>query len=117
MSVEFDFSQVDKLAVDLGRSGVTIVAKTESEVLTETANEVKAAAVAAAPRLTGDLAGSIRVQGGKGWRKVGSPLKQGFFQEFGTSRHPPQPWLYPQVGMAYVELAWRLKEIADPLNP
>jgi hypothetical protein len=33
-------------------------------------------------------------------RRVWSPVVQGVMQEFGTSRFPPQPWLYPHVPLA-----------------
>lgn len=49
-------------------------------------------AVGSAPRDTGELAADIamQMQGGDG--VVWSDLRQGFFQEFGTSVMPPQGW-------------------------
>jgi hypothetical protein len=44
------------------------------------------------------------VYAGKEWRRVGSPLRQGFFQEFGTSRHGPQPWLFANGDRAGVKV-------------
>lgn len=116
MAVSFDFSQVTKLADDLGKAGAAITALNESRVLDRTAREVQSEAIQMAPRLTGALAGSITLGGGRGFRVVGSPLKQGFFQEFGTSRHPPQPWLMPAADKAGGRMVDRLKEIANPLD-
>ncbi len=116
MSADFDFSEVDRLADDFAKAAAKIVPETESKVLSVVAQKVRAAASAAAPRLTGDLAGSVYVRGGQGWRKIGSDLKQGFFQEFGTSRHPPQPWLMAEGEKGGDEIAKLLEQIADPLG-
>jgi hypothetical protein len=88
-----DMSQVAKLSRDL--LGAAAAMEEVSDVtLDKVAAEVHAAAVSDAPVLTGDLKDSIWTRKGKGWRKVGSSLRQGVFQEFGTSRHGPQPWLF-----------------------
>ncbi len=115
MSVEFDFSEVDRLATDFSTAATKIVPETESKVLSPAARQVRAAASAAAPRLTGALAGSVYIRDGKGSRTVGSDLKQGFFQEFGTSRHPPQPWLFAAGDKGGDEMAKLFEQIADPL--
>jgi hypothetical protein len=91
--ITVDTSEVDRWERVLARAGVEIV-KVNEEELTKAAKELKGLARADAPVDTGDLQRSIRTYAGKEWRRVGSPLKQGFFQEFGTSRHPPQPWLF-----------------------
>lgn len=88
-----DTSELDRWERVLVRAGVEIVKVNETE-LTAAAQEFKQAAIRDAPERTGALKRSIRVTAGKEFRRVGSPLKQGFFQEFGTSRHPPQPWLF-----------------------
>lgn len=115
MSADFDFSEVEALADDLGKAAVRIVADTESKALTVTGREFRDDAVAGAPRDTGDLADNIYLRGGHGYRDVGTDKKQGFFQENGTSRHPPQPWIGPAADKAGEALAKRLEAISDPL--
>lgn len=114
MAAEFDFSELDALAADLAAVAETIEPLTESQALTVVGRQVHADAVAAAPRDTGELAGSIYLRGGKGYRDVGATAKQGFFQEHGTSRHPPQPWLGPAADKGGAELARLLDQLADP---
>ena len=115
MSVEIDTSELDGLAVELTTAAVRITADVESKALTEVARQMRTDAVNAAPRDTGELAGSIYIRGGLGYRIVGSDVKQGFFQEHGTSVMPPQPWMYPAAGAASRSLARILGDIADPL--
>lgn len=91
--VTVDTSELDRWERTLARAGVEIV-KVNEEALSKAARELKAAAQRDAPEHTGALRRSIRITAGKEFRRVGSPLKQGFFQEFGTSRHPAQPWLF-----------------------
>lgn len=91
--VTVDTSELSRFERTLVRAGVEIV-KVSEEALTKAASQLKDDAKRDAPVDDGDLQRSIRVYAGREWRRVGSPLKQGFFQEFGTSRHPPQPWLF-----------------------
>lgn len=97
--VTVDTSELDVWGRILAHAGVEITVLNEA-ALTKAANQLKADARADAPVDTGDLQRSIRVYGGKEWRRVGSPLKQGFFQEFGTSIMAPQPWLYQNADKA-----------------
>jgi hypothetical protein len=101
--VTVDTSELDRWGRALARAGIEITIVNE-KVLTEAAKELKTRATNMAPVLTGALARSIRITAGKEWRRVGSPLKQGFFQEFGTSRHPPQPWLFPNADHAATKM-------------
>lgn len=114
MTAEFDFSEVDRLARDLGRAGHDIDDEVDTE-LGIAALKVHAFAAAAAPRLTGELAGSVYVRSARLERTIGSDEPQGFYQEFGTSRMPPQPWLFPAADRALDELADRIERLADPL--
>jgi hypothetical protein len=91
--IDVDLSELNAWGRVLARAGFEITVVRE-EKLTEAAIKLQADAKANAPVLTGDLRKSIYRRGGKEWRRVGSPLKQGYFQEFGTSRHGPQPWLF-----------------------
>lgn len=95
MSVTVDTSEVDNLARDLAKAGLGMAAASE-EIMTVVGRQVQEQAKAAAPVLTGALRDSIWLRGGRGWRKVGSSLRQGVFTEFGTAEHgPAQPWLFP----------------------
>lgn len=97
--VEVDVSEVKAWERVLSRAGVDIV-RVNEEALTEAAKQLKADAQRDAPVRTGALRRSIRVYAGKEWRRVGSPLRQGFFQEFGTSKMSPQPWLFANAERA-----------------
>lgn len=92
-SITVDTSELDAWGRVLARAGIEITIVNE-QALTEAAKQLKEDAKRDAPVDKGDLQRTVRVYAGKEWRRVGSPLKQGFFQEFGTSRHPPQPWLF-----------------------
>ena len=91
--VNVDTSELSRFERVLARAGVEIQ-KVNEEELTAAAKQFKEDAKRDAPVDTGALQRSIRIWAGKEWRRVGSPLKQGFFTEFGTSRMSPQPWLY-----------------------
>ena len=110
MNVDVDTSEVDALAADLAAAGAKARAES-SAVLTTAASGLRDAARAAAPVDTGELVGSIYIRGGADWRIVGSDVKQGFFQEFGTSRHPPQPWLFANAESAAAKVAALLANI------
>lgn len=92
-TITVDTSQLDAWARVLARAGIEITVVNEKQ-LTEAAKQLKEDAKRDAPEDTGDLKKSIRITAGKEFRRVGSKKRQGFFQEFGTSRHPPQPWLF-----------------------
>lgn len=97
MTIEIDTSEVEGLA-DLLAAQHETVGREVRKALTVSINRMHKAAVAAAPVDEGDLRDSIRHDANQGMgRRVYSTEKQGFFQEFGTSNHPPQPWLYPQL--------------------
>ena len=114
MSVDIDTSEVDALAADLAVAGAKAAAESSAS-LTEIAAQLRDWSVASAPVDTGELAGSIYVRGGAGFRIVGSDTVQGFFQEFGTSVMPPQPWLYGNANRAGDRLRARLEQIPDPV--
>lgn len=46
---------------------------------------------------TGELAGSVVLVIQKRNVRVGTAVKHGFFQEFGTQRHKANPWLFPAL--------------------
>jgi hypothetical protein len=109
-----DMSQVAKLARDLAGAGAAME-QVSDDVLDDVAAEVHAAAKRDAPVLTGALRDSIWIRKGKGFRRVGSSLRQGVFQEFGTSRHGPQPWLFHNGDKGGDTIAESLLSKADRL--
>lgn len=94
MSVSVDVSELTAFQKVLVRAGADIQRAADEKALTVAARELKDRAQASAPVFTGELKRSIRITAGKGWRRVGSKTRQGFFQEFGTSVMSPQPWLF-----------------------
>lgn len=115
MTITVDTRDLDRLAADLGAAVDRVDRDTESKVLSVVGKEVQAAAVAAAPKRTGELKGSIYLRGGRGYRIVGSPTKQGFFQEVGTSVMPPQPWLFPAAERGQERIVRLLEDVSNPL--
>jgi len=107
-------SQVARLARDLAGAGAAME-EVSDDVLDEAAAQVQAEAKRDAPVLTGELQGSIWIRKGKTFRRVGSSTRQGVFQEFGTSRHPPQPWLFANGERGGDTIAEALLEKADRL--
>lgn len=112
--MDFDFSEVDALARELAAAGPRVEQRSESQVLQKFGSEWRDKAVATAPVRTGELRGSIYLRGGKGYRKIGSDVRQGFFQEFGTSVMAPQPWLWIHAGDVHARMDAEMSKLADP---
>lgn len=108
-----DTSEVADLTADLAAAGIEAKA-VATVAVAESGSALRNDAQAAAPRATGALAASIYVRRSADGVTVGSDLPQGFFQEYGTSRHPPQPWLFPNSDRAGARIATALERI-DPL--
>jgi hypothetical protein len=47
---------------------------------------------------------------------VGSDVRQGFFQEFGTSVMAPQPWLWIHVPEIHRGMDEAMAKIGDPFD-
>jgi hypothetical protein len=107
MTVYADMSEVEAWRRVLLAAQFAIREREEVD-LDDVAREVYDAAKAAVPVKTGALQASIYLRRRKEERRIGSPLKYGFFQEFGTSRHPPQPWLYQHMHAANERLFGKL---------
>lgn len=97
--VTFDTSEVRLLA-----ARIEVVAPKMRErvrgVLETAVDRLKAEAVDRAPFRTGELKASIRrgrADNEDLYRRVYTTVPQGFFQEYGTSRHGPQPWATPAL--------------------
>jgi hypothetical protein len=113
MMIDVDTSELVALAAELSAAGPA--AKVKAVAAVRAAAEVTASAArSAAPVLTGELRGSIFVRGEGDAAIVGSDVRQGFFQEFGTSRHPPQAWLFPSSVQGERRLVDGLEKI-EPL--
>lgn len=95
-NVAIDVSELMKLAGDLGER-TKETGRDIKRAVAEATDRVAQDATAAAPILTGELKAKIekKVSGLSG--RVWSDAKQGFFQEFGTSRHDPKPWITPAL--------------------
>ncbi len=115
MSVTADFSEVAALASTLDAAGPK-VEKLSSASLSKIASKLRSDAVGAAPVATGELRASIYLRGAVDVRYVGSDVKQGFFQEFGTSVMPPQPWLFPAASVAQSTLYREFEKLGDPFD-
>jgi HK97 gp10 family phage protein len=112
-----DFSEVDALARDIGATATEVKRETPKQV-SGAAGEVFRAAERDAPVDTGELVEGIYMRpedGGKAVR-IGSDDRQGFFQEFGTSAHPPQPWLFRNADNFPRALTTSLGRIASTLR-
>jgi HK97 gp10 family phage protein len=114
--IDADFSEVNRLAGELGAAGAKAERESESQVLAKYGALLRDKAVATAPVRTGELRGSIYLRGGKGYRKVGSDVRQGFFQEFGTSVMAPQPWLWIHVPEIHRGMDEAMAKIGDPFD-
>ena len=110
-----DFSQVDALAVTLAAAGAAVkIASTG--IVAEEADQIRADAQTRSPVLTGALAAGWYVtDGGMGAKIVTNDTRQAFYQEFGTSRHGPQPSLFPAAEQGVDRMTTKIVAIADPL--
>lgn len=96
--MDADFSQVRKLAADLGKVGPEVVKKARTVVQVVCANTKRDAQILA-PVDTGNLRNSISYEthqiGAGTYGLVGPTADYGAFVEFGTSRMGPQPYMGP----------------------
>jgi hypothetical protein len=60
-------------------------------------------------RKSGRLVGSITHEVGNGEVSIGTNVVYGKYLEFGTSHHPPYPWLFPAVELKKPEIIEALK--------
>lgn len=112
-----DMHEIDELARDVDALGRN-VKDGAPRAVGKVGRVVYERARAAAPVDTGELVGGIylHVEDGGETVRVGSPHKQGFFQEFGTSVMPAQPWLYPSAADAPKSLADLLSKLGAGLR-
>lgn len=110
----FDSSQIHDLAATLG--GVSEKARTlTSQVVRKSGLDVVAHARTLAPVDTGNLKGSIGMDTVTPLEVVAGPTANyGIFQELGTSRHGPQPFMGPaldRVEPGFVAAMGRVAEL------
>lgn len=119
MNIDYDASQVRDLAIDLGRFAAVTPGEAR-KAIRETAEEIKAAAKAAAPVDTGALRDSIsyetRETAGGAEAEIGPTVWYSHFLEYGTARMGPRPFLGPALDRYGNELEKRLGDVADRLD-
>lgn len=89
-----DVSQVNALAADLGRAQLAIVPKAAA-VIRKTASDIEADAKNLAPVDTGNLRSSIGKSVNALHAEIGPSAEYGIYQEYGTSKMAPQPFMGP----------------------
>lgn len=96
MTVQWDDSELLKLSADLEKAGDRI-GKEVAAALRKAQKDLQAKAQALSPVRTGELQAGWQPHGGGDGRSgsmsagIRNTTRQGFFQEYGTSKHPPQP--------------------------
>lgn len=95
-AITVDASQLVAFAAEIGAAAAAVTPAAENAT-EESAERIQDMAEARAPRLTGELAAGFEVEGSGLSRTVINRTRQAFFQEHGTSRHAPQPSLYPSA--------------------
>ena len=93
---EFDFSEFQQLAADLNAVGSRAEPLARIAVA-KTAADLQARAQVAAPVDTGFLRSSISTDNRGLEAEVGPTAHYGIYQEMGTSRMGPQPYLFPAL--------------------
>lgn len=98
----FDTTELDRLAVDLDLAAARVGFEAAA-VVRKSAYEIQQTAKVLAPVDTGALRSSITVdfvgdgRGGSMEAEIGPTVDYGVFQEFGTSKMAPQPYLGPAL--------------------
>lgn len=109
MRIDFDFSEIRKLADDLAADAAVASGRAEEAVGAAT-DRLYDRASADAPVATGELRASVHKDSWGLARRVYSTAKQGFFQEYGTSVMPPQAWLMVHSEWAHAQLERELAQ-------
>jgi len=115
MNVEFDMSEVVRLAADIAEAPPKLE-RTSSQKLSEIAAQLRDDARAAAPVDTGELRNSISMSGGRDYRRVAATAAHAFYVEFGTSDTGPQPYMWPAADRAEQAMHEQFPELLDPFT-
>lgn len=92
--IEFDVSELNRVAVDLGRADAAVVRRVRA-VLARSAADIEREAKAFAPVDTGALRNSIGVDLYGLDAVIGATANYGGYVEFGTSRMAPHAYMGP----------------------
>jgi len=114
VTADFDLSELSDLTSDLIKAAPKAAA-VSSLSLTKIAAEMKAGAVADVAVKSGETRDSIRIEGGKDFRRLIADSRAAFFLEFGTSNTAPQPFIWPQAPLGHRRLTMALQGI-DPFD-
>ena len=115
-----DASELRKLAADIA-TGSARVGRAANAALGEAAKATQRDAQRLAPVRTGALRASIEVERygdgrfGEAKAYVGTTIRQGAFQEFGTSKMAPQPYLGPALAANADAFVAAVERIAEDL--
>jgi HK97 gp10 family phage protein len=117
-AVEVDLSQLGELQTRLAGAANHVTAGMP-KILDEVADAIVERAKSLAPVDQGELREAIRILERKGnalirERRIGADVRQALFQEFGTSAHPPQPWLRPAADAGLSKLGDELGKLGAP---
>jgi HK97 gp10 family phage protein len=96
ISVDFDSSQVHALAADFFASEGRIRPKV-TDAVQDAGEGIERDAQRMAPRLTGLLSSSVRDTGGGLSVTVSTSVRYAVYQEYGTSKMAPQPFMGPAL--------------------
>ncbi len=112
MTVDFDMSEVNKLAADLTRSAPA-AERASSVALSVVAGKFASGARSTVAVRSGETQASIRVESDGEDAVVIADSDAAFHLEFGTSDTAPQPFMGPQIPTA----ARALAEALGAVNP
>lgn len=117
--MSFDGSELRALGADIARSSAD-TGRLVQTVVRKTARDITADAKALAPVDTGNLKGSITHTdlrtvgtGGSVEVEIGPTANYGLFQELGTSRMAPQPFLGPALDRRAPAFEQAMAQVAE----
>lgn len=109
---EWDFSDFRTLAADLARASARVEPLAQA-VVTKSAADLQRLAQSAAPVDTGFLRSSISTTVGRLEAEVGPTAHYGIYQELGTSRMGPQPYLFPALDQVTPGFEQAIAQVID----
>lgn len=110
--VSWDFSEFRTLAADLRAAGPRAEPLARL-VVAKTATDLQALAQRAAPVDTGFLRSSISTTNSGLEAEVGPTASYGVFQEMGTSKMAPQPYLFPALDRVTPMFGQAMEQVID----